>query len=78
MEDRLAQFSGDPVTEFSQLDDVWESVDGALNGVIGFGDVLMRGVYQAKPRRSRKKKPLRVLPISDAHSTRLALRYGPC
>lgn len=38
--------------------------------------VLMKGVYLAKPRKSKKKaKQLITLRISEGHSSRLALRY---
>jgi hypothetical protein len=36
--------------------------------------VLMKGSYLSKPRRSRAKKSVKVIAVSEAHSTRVSLR----
>jgi hypothetical protein len=36
---------------------------------------LMRAVYLTKPRRTHKRAPVKLLAVSDAHSTRLTLRF---
>jgi len=38
---------------------------------------LMKGIFRTAPRRSKKSRDATALPISDGHSTRMALRSVP-